>query len=181
LFSSLIFEGQQPGSVLVLSPTFSVWRQFTVCAGKEKWTPERNAIGHTHDSASSEQACEPMPSSSVNFCRKTRTVPTKRGGFRFTLCTSSCGCNQRVNGWRGGGVAGLMEGRWPSTMFWLDRIPRSAKSFWLVRCKVVVIFSVSRGGEMWWWGRCPSARREGDEGRTSIPLHPFLALLRPVA
>jgi hypothetical protein len=30
----------------------------------------------THLLASSEQAWEPMASSSVNFCRKTRTVPT---------------------------------------------------------------------------------------------------------
>jgi hypothetical protein len=32
---------------------FSVWTEFTVPTGKRQWTPERNAIGHTHARASS--------------------------------------------------------------------------------------------------------------------------------
>jgi hypothetical protein len=36
----------------------------------EKWPPERNVIGLMHAKASSEQAWEPMASSSVNSCRK---------------------------------------------------------------------------------------------------------------
>jgi hypothetical protein len=53
--------------VLVL---FGVWTQFTVDKGKRQWTPERNAIGHTHARASSggAKAWDPMASSSVNFC-----------------------------------------------------------------------------------------------------------------
>jgi hypothetical protein len=37
-----------------------------------------NGIGRTHGSASSEQAWESMATSSVNFCRKTRTVHVAR-------------------------------------------------------------------------------------------------------
>ena len=39
----------------------------------EEFTTERNGIGHTHARASSEQAWEPMASSRVHLCRKTRT------------------------------------------------------------------------------------------------------------
>jgi hypothetical protein len=36
-----------------LSTAFSVWTQCTVPIGKRQWVLERNAIGHTHGSASS--------------------------------------------------------------------------------------------------------------------------------
>jgi hypothetical protein len=51
--------------------------------GKRPWIPEKNALGHTPARcrclcSSSEQAWEPMASSSVNFCRKTRTTQRHR-------------------------------------------------------------------------------------------------------
>jgi hypothetical protein len=51
-----------------------------LAVGRSLWwqrsgrTPERNAIGHMHARASSEQAWEPMASSSAKFRRITRTV-----------------------------------------------------------------------------------------------------------
>jgi hypothetical protein len=52
-----------------------------VPTGKRQWAPERNVIGHTHGSTSSEHAWDPMASSSVDFCRKTRTVPLAAGNL----------------------------------------------------------------------------------------------------
>jgi hypothetical protein len=48
----------------------------------EQWTPERNAVDHTHARASSEQAWD-QSSSSVNFFRKTRTVPSVSDNLTF--------------------------------------------------------------------------------------------------
>jgi hypothetical protein len=47
--------------------------------GKRQWTPERNAISHTHARASTAQACDPIAASSANFCSKTRIVPAHEG------------------------------------------------------------------------------------------------------
>jgi hypothetical protein len=55
--------------------SFSVWTQITVPTGKKSGHPRGMPLV-THMLASSEQAWEPMASSSVNFCRKTRTVPS---------------------------------------------------------------------------------------------------------
>jgi hypothetical protein len=52
---------------------FSVWTQFTVSTGKKSELP-RGMPMVTRVFASSEHAWDPMASSSVNFCRKTRTV-----------------------------------------------------------------------------------------------------------
>jgi hypothetical protein len=54
--------------------TFSVWTQFTVQTGKRSELPRGMPLV-TRVFASSEHAWDPMASSSVNFCRKTRTVP----------------------------------------------------------------------------------------------------------
>jgi hypothetical protein len=43
-------------------------------AGKRSEHPRGMLLNHTHAKVSSEQAWEPMASSGVNFCRKTRTV-----------------------------------------------------------------------------------------------------------
>jgi hypothetical protein len=67
----------------------------------EEWTPERNAIGHTHGRASSvgtnglleqDAGWEPMASSSVNFCRKTRAVHCFRccPWFPFRMVARGC-------------------------------------------------------------------------------------------
>jgi hypothetical protein len=55
--------------------TFSVWTQFTVSTGKKSELPRGMPLV-TRAFASSEHAWDPMASSSVNFCRKTRTVPS---------------------------------------------------------------------------------------------------------
>jgi hypothetical protein len=52
---------------------FGVWTQFTVQPGKRSELP-RGVPLVTRMLASSEQACDPMASSSVNFCLKTSTV-----------------------------------------------------------------------------------------------------------
>jgi hypothetical protein len=52
----------------------SVAAEFAVAMVRH-WTPERNGIGHTHGSASSEQAWEPNGILEYHACRKTRTVP----------------------------------------------------------------------------------------------------------
>jgi hypothetical protein len=54
-----------------------------VTISKCRWTPERNAIGHTHVRASSEQAWDPMASSSANSCSKTSTVPAANAPNRY--------------------------------------------------------------------------------------------------
>jgi hypothetical protein len=54
--------------------TFSVCGRNLQCQPVRPRTLERNAIGHTHARASSEQVWEPMASSSVNSCRKTCTM-----------------------------------------------------------------------------------------------------------
>jgi hypothetical protein len=60
--------------------TFSVWTQFTVSTGKRSELPRGMPLV-TRVFASSEHAWDPMASSSVNFCRKTGTVPSWNGWF----------------------------------------------------------------------------------------------------
>jgi hypothetical protein len=52
---------------------FSVWTQFTVSTGIRSELPRGMPLV-TRVFASSEHAWDPMASSSVNFCQKTRTV-----------------------------------------------------------------------------------------------------------
>jgi hypothetical protein len=52
--------------------------------GKRQWTPERNAIGHTHGRASSEHAWEPMVPARANFCRN-RAPCNSRNPITLTL------------------------------------------------------------------------------------------------
>jgi hypothetical protein len=48
---------------------------YSVCELVRKVDTKKNAIGHTHARASSgAKAWEPIASSGVNFCRKTRTA-----------------------------------------------------------------------------------------------------------
>jgi hypothetical protein len=60
---------------LLWSPgtTFRVWTEFTASTGKRSELPRGMPLV-TRVFASSEHAWDPMASSSVNFCRKTRTV-----------------------------------------------------------------------------------------------------------
>jgi hypothetical protein len=62
-----------PGSCVT---AFSVWTQCTVQTGKRSELPRGMPLV-TRGFASSEHAWDPMASSSVNFCRKTRTVPQR--------------------------------------------------------------------------------------------------------
>ena len=62
-------------SVALAAATFSVWTQLTMSTGK-KSGHSRGMPLVTRLLASSEQAWEPMVSSSVNSCQKTRTVPS---------------------------------------------------------------------------------------------------------
>ena len=62
------------GSICQHPWTFSVWTQFTVQTGKRSELPRGMPLV-TRVFASSEHAWDPMASSSVNFCRKTRTAP----------------------------------------------------------------------------------------------------------
>jgi hypothetical protein len=55
-FKHLLFPVRQAGGGIVrghASWAFRVWTEFTVPTGMREWTSERNAIGHTHGSASS--------------------------------------------------------------------------------------------------------------------------------
>jgi hypothetical protein len=83
-----------PGSVIDIGSAtnarcsrcaFSVWTQFTVQTGKRSELPRGMPLV-TRLLASSELAWGPMASSSVNFCRKTRTV---RSGTRHGSNTIS--------------------------------------------------------------------------------------------
>jgi hypothetical protein len=58
----------------------------------EERTPDMSAVGHTLARASSEQSWELIASSSVDFCRKTRTVQVRRNPMMLTLT--------RRNPWR---------------------------------------------------------------------------------
>ncbi len=87
--------------------------------GKLQWTRKRNAIGHTHARASSEQAWEPMASSSVNFCRKTRTGPTGLPGNAGFIIVISCGLQPIQRG-----VAEFMVNRRRDRCKPLDRLPK---------------------------------------------------------
>jgi hypothetical protein len=66
----------------------SVWTQFTVQTGKRS-EPPRGMPLVTRMFASSEHAWDPMASSSVNSCRKTRTVPATRA--KLVSCHFSLG------------------------------------------------------------------------------------------
>jgi hypothetical protein len=57
----------------VRSPAFSVWTEFTMVTVRGSVHPSAMSLV-TRLFTSSEQACEPMASSTVNFRRKTRTV-----------------------------------------------------------------------------------------------------------
>jgi hypothetical protein len=64
-------------------------KQFTASTGKRVTVREEGHWSHTCSPemfASSEHAWEPMTSSSVNLCRKTRTVPVLA---RFHCCVPS--------------------------------------------------------------------------------------------
>jgi hypothetical protein len=65
---------QQPATKSDLASAFSVWTQYTVQTGKRSELPRGMPLV-TRVFASSEHAWDPMASSSVNFCRKKRTVP----------------------------------------------------------------------------------------------------------
>jgi hypothetical protein len=53
-------------------------------------TPERNAIGYTHGSASSEHARDPIASSSANFCRKRTLYPAPQLDAWWLLWAVGC-------------------------------------------------------------------------------------------
>jgi hypothetical protein len=73
-----ICPGTAAQTIVFLLTAFSVWTQFTVQTGKKSELP-RGIPLVTRVFASSEHAWDPMASSSVNFCRKTRTVPAVFG------------------------------------------------------------------------------------------------------
>jgi hypothetical protein len=62
---------------------------------REQWTPERNAIGHTPTRFKREQSWDPMATSSVNFCRKTRIVPFHAGLVRQRCAVVAMFCEDQ--------------------------------------------------------------------------------------
>jgi hypothetical protein len=96
------------------------------CQPVRKWTPERNANGHTHTRASSvgAKACSSMASSSGIFLSKTRTVhpaislPDRADGGPIPLQWSVCLCLMIGLGFRlklGLGVMADRTQRGPTT------------------------------------------------------------------
>ena len=79
------------------APAFSVWMQFPVPTGKMCELP-RGIPLVTRMLVLSEQASEPVASSSVNLCRKTRTVPDSSTHPSLpTQTTTRC----TARGWHG--------------------------------------------------------------------------------
>jgi hypothetical protein len=82
------YSAKLSGSPRFCGRSFSVWTQFTVLTGKRSEHP-RGLPLVTRMLASSEQEWEPMAFSSVDLCRKTRTVRS-RIPCRLNLCCLQC-------------------------------------------------------------------------------------------